>query len=475
MWLTLDKDGQQPMGRQLYKRIRQMILQGTLAPAARLPSSRALAHELGLARNTVLEAYDQLLAEGYLEARQGSGTRVACGIAAVQELPEQHPAQLPMAPTVHPAQSAAIIHFRSGIPALDAFPRREWAKTYQHVCEIVPEEALRYCAPAGVLALRQALCGYLQRTRGISCSPERIMITTGATQGLQLVARLLRAQGNTALVEDPVHTGLREVVIRSGYALESIRADQHGMDTTLLPAPDAARRAGVAFVYTTPSHQYPLGGILPIARRQQLVRFAREAGCNIIEDDYDSEFRHEGAPVSSLYELAPETVIYLGSCSKILAPALRLGFAILPARLLAAWHTEKLYTDVHTDALSQYALAAFIESGALEKHTWKMKKLYRRKRAFLVQALTRSFGNAFTVQGHAAGLHMVAGFPGVHFTPQLVDNLRAQGVEVAPVEAHSLRADGRHAHEIILGYAHLSESAMERGVQILHRVLAEHL
>ena len=189
-------------------------------------------------------------------------------------------------------------------------------------------------------------------------------------------------------------------------------------------------------------------------------------------DDYDGEFRFEGTPVSALRELAPESVIYIGSFSKILAPALRMGFALVPQALVCRWAGEKQYTDVHTDALSQRTLAAFIANGGLERHIWKMCKLYKRKRLYLLECLRRHFGDRFTVGGQAAGLHLVAGFPGIHFSDEVLAAMRMQGVQAVPVEHHSLCSDGVHAHELILGYAHLSEQSMERGVHALREALA---
>lgn len=471
MWLPLDADSALPLGRQLYERLKQMILDGELAAEARLPSSRTLAVELGVSRNTVLDAYDQLSAEGYLETRHGSGTRVAPGIVSGRGESRADSLTLAMAPPLGVTLPPGMVSFRSGIPALDAFPREEWAKTYQRACERLPHDALRYSTPAGVMALREAVAGYLYRTRGIRCHPERVMITSGATQGLRILARLLRRRGQRVLAEDPVHAGLREVLEVTGLCVEGVPVDDRGMDTGLLPSAEDARRSGVAFVYVTPSHQYPMGGILPVQRRQALVRFARDAGCLIVEDDYDGEFRHEGAPVGSLHELAPESVVYLGSFSKILAPALRLGFAILPAGLLADWHNEKLYTDVHTDALSQYALASFIESGALERHIWRMKKLYRRRRTFLVRALMQSFGDAVGICGHATGLHLVAAFQGVRFDDNVMRKLAQGGVEATPVRAYALKKGEDHANELILGYSHLSEVEMEKGVMVLRQVV----
>lgn len=471
MWLELEAESGLPLSRRIYERIKTLILHGDLKAEEKLPSSRALSKELEVSRNTVLGAYDQLLAEGYLEAQHGSATTVARGIAAIT--PPSKSAKTALAASSPKKTNARVINFRSGIPDLEAFPQKEWGRLYQRACDALPASAFRYCNPAGVLELREAIATYLFRVRGIRAAPERIMITSGSTQGLWLVSRLLRRNNSVVMVEDPVHRGLVEVIAKAGHTVRGIQADAYGMDTAALAAGGDAGRL-VAFVYVTPSHQYPLGGILPIQRRQALIRFARESGCLIVEDDYDSEFRYEGAPVGSLYELAPDTVIYLGSFSKILAPAIRLGFAIVPESMLEAWRSEKAHTDVHTDALSQYALTAFINSGGLERHIWKMKKLYKRKRAHLMRCLSRNFGDRFTVSGQSAGLHLVAGFPGVTFTEELLACMYERGVKVVSVESYSLCRDGKHAHEIILGYSHLSDEEIAQGVRLLEEKLAAH-
>ena len=472
MWLELQTGIGVPLSRQVYEQVKALILRGDLKAEEKLPSSRTLGKDLGIARHTVLEAYEQLLAEGYLEARHGSGTRVAHGIAAVMLKPGTAvPLPAQRRPQAHVIETGCV-NFRSGIPALENFPQKEWGRLYRGICESLPGRAFRYSSPGGIWELREAIAAYLFRVRGIRVPPERVMITSGSTQGLRIVAGLLRGDGDTVLVEDPVHTGLLEVVARAGYAVEGLRADERGMDTSALETFNQEKAARIAFAYVTPSHQYPLGGVLPVQRRQALISFAQAFGCRIVEDDYDSEFRYEGAPLSSLYELAPETVVYLGSFSKILAPAMRLGFAIVPETLQEPWRREKLYTDVHTDALSQHALAAFISGGGLERHIWKMRKLYQRKRARLLQSLARHFGDRFELRGQAAGLHLVAAFPGVVFTKELLARLHQRGVSVVPFEAYSLCRDGAHGHELILGYAHLSEEELDRGVELLKEGLA---
>ncbi len=473
MWLSLDAKNPLSLNRQICAQIKALILRGHLAAGDRLPSTRQLGKDLAVARSTVIEAYDQLLAEGYIESRRGSGTRVAMGIRPQPEIIGQSPvARFTRAKENAGNNDSAMVNFQSGIPALEHFPAAEWGKLYKQVCDTVPASALRYSSPQGVAELQQAISGWLLRMRGLSAAPEQIMITTGATQGLRLVARLLYRPDALAIVEDPVHRGLVEVISRAGYAIQGVRADEQGMDVCRLQSlPEQAIRS-CAFVYVTPSHQYPTGGILSAQRRQVLVDFAQRHNCMLVEDDYDGEFRFEGTPVSALRELAPESVIYIGSFSKILAPALRIGFAVVPQTMADRWAIEKQYTDVHTDALTQRTLAAFISSGGLERHIWKMCKLYKRKRFFLLESLRRHFGKSFTVSGQAAGLHLVAGFPGVCFTNDVLATMREHGVRAVPVEQHSLSNDGTHAQELIMGYAHLSEESMERGVHALQLSLA---
>ena len=472
MWLTLDEQSPLSLNRQICSQIRALILRGDLPAGHRLPSTRHLGKELGVARSTVMEAYDQLLAEGYLESRKGSGTSVALGIRPQPQLHDAPPANgLPLAPKVEHCDPPGLVNFQSGIPALEHFPAGEWGRLYRQCCEDMPASALRYSSPAGVDELREAVAGWLLRMRGLRADPAQIMITTGATQGLRLVARLLSRPKALAIVEDPVHRGLVEVIARAGYAVEGIAADAQGMDTGQLQYLSEQKAARCAFVYVTPSHQYPTGGILSAPRRQALVDFAQSRNCMLVEDDYDGEFRFEGTPISALRELAPDLVIYIGSFSKILAPALRIGFAVVPAELVPRWIEEKQFTDVHTDALTQRTLASFIASGALERHIWKMCKLYKRKRLHLLQCLQQQFGNSFTASGQAAGLHMIAEFKGIQFTDEVLAAMRAHGVRAVPVEHHSLRRAGAHAHQLILGYAHLSEQAIERGVAALHTVL----
>lgn len=463
MWISLNKDKDIPLARQIYTQIKHLIFEGNLSSGEKLPSSRFLSKDLGVSRNTVLEAYNQLIAEGYLIGNHGSGTIVAQGITQCN-IPSS---------TLHRQFSASlttknndVIDFYSGIPDLSLFPKKEWGKLYETTCNSLPEIAFSYHSPSGVIPLRKAIAAYLFRTRGLNCNPDNIIIVSGSTQGLSLISTLLYQMDKEVLIEDPTHPGLRQVISKSGLSLKEVCVDDYGFNTDLLKPSD-----NVSFIYTTPSHQYPLGGILPIQRRLALIQYACSNNCFIVEDDYDSEFRFEGQPVSSLFELNPQRVIYIGTFSKILAPAIRLGYLILPDELVAPFLELKQYSDIHTESITQYVLAAFIENGNLEKHIWKMKKLYAKKRQHLLNELSNYFPGSFEIKGHAAGLHILIRFYNVIFTQELLDTLYVNNVKIYSIENYKFQSNEMHRSEILLGYGHLDFPEISEGIRLLHDTL----
>ena len=466
MWIKIERESQLTLARQIYQQIRQMILSGALDAGYKLPSTRKLSHELSVSRNTVIEAYSQLMAEGYLKTYKGSGTAVTDGLQALDiAIPPKLSREFKQdrARTVE-----QMIDFRTGVPALlGYFPHKEWGNLYREVCNNIPASSFGYGETVGVWELREAIAHYLYRARGMSCDPSQIMITSGSTQGLSLSARILQDNRKVVLMENPTHAGLRKVITTAGCSVEGVPVDDNGLRTELL---DTQNR--VSFIYTTPSHQYPLGSILPIQRRLELVRYAEQNDCYIVEDDYDSEFRYEGQPVSSLYELNPERVIYLGSFSKILAPALRLGFMILPQKLLAPCRKLKMYSDVHSDALGQYTLARFIQNGSFERHIWKMKKHYSKNRSFILDELARHFPKQFDVLGHATGLHLVVRFHNDVFTKEIVNAIADHGVRVYRLGSFYFKEEQAQNNSIILGYSHLSFDKMAEGIEIIHQVIS---
>ncbi len=464
MWIRLDSKSSLPLSRQIHQQIKKMILEGILSPNEKLPSTRMLAGELQVSRNTVMEAYNQLIAEGYLEGRHGSGTIVAACIP--DQIKHTHLPSSSFEPVKHLIKESQI-DFRSGVPDLSYFPRKEWGRLYYYLCCDLKDSSYRYHSPAGVFELRAAISHYLNRTRGIVCNPHNVMIVSGATQGLSLISGLLyHPDKQDVIVEDPTHPGLRNVITENNYHITGIPVDAEGIRTDLLPS-----GADVSFLYTTPSHQYPMGGILPLTRRIALVEYALEHNCYLVEDDYDSEFRFESQPINSLYELSPSRVIYIGSFSKILAPAIRLGFLLLPDELMKSMKRRKQYTDVHSEAITQYTLAQFIENGSLEKHIWKMKKLYNKKRNHLIKELQKYFIKDYHIYGQAAGLHIVIHFDQVVFTEELVDKLNASNIKIYPVANYSLAPKAEHQNEIIMGYAHLTYEDISNGVRLMKEII----
>ncbi|GAA4829342.1 PLP-dependent aminotransferase family protein [Paenibacillus vulneris] len=454
MWFSIDKQSRLPMFRQVFEAFRDAILSGRLPAGYKLPSTRELAGELHVSRNVILEAYELLLAEGYITGRQGAGSYVAEGARLLGYRPA-NPRKL--AENEHAGADSAedVISFRTGLPAVDLFPLKQWGALLQSVCMEASTSQLDYGDCSGNPELRRILADYLWRMRGVIAKPEQILVTNGAVQALDLIVRALLADGDEAVVEDPSNEDLRTILTSTGAVLHRIPVDDSGMLTQSLPADSMPR-----CIYVTPSHQFPLGGIMPIQRRIELVEYARCCGSYILEDDYDSEFRFDGAPVHSLQSLCTERVIYIGTFSKIMFPSLRIGYMVLPEPLVPLCRKLKKLTDYQTPSLDQLALARFMEAGYLNTHILKMKKLYRKRREKLVEALHKVVDMSFRVCGKAAGLHMVIEFK--HPFPEgLSDALLEQQVAV------TVLPDNR----MLLGYGHLNEEQIEEGVSRIGRAL----
>lgn len=463
IFIDLNKEAGRSYATQIYRQIREKILNGDLKSGERLPASRVLSAELSISRNTILSAYDMLMSEGYVHGISGSGVYVNHGTQAFNQWEKIIDYQIPSLETNQ--LSPQIINFDSGIPALDLFPRGKWNRFITQAFNEAPISALGYDYPQGRPELRHILAAYLKKTRGVACHPEQIIITAGTKQGLSLIAKCLLNRDSEVWLEDPSNHNVMQIFSYHTNHILPIAVDEEGIQTRLFPVGKTP-----SFVFVTPSHQFPMGGILSIQRRLELAQFARDTGCYIVEDDYDSEFRYNGGPVNSLYELNSGQVIYVGTFSKILFPSLRLGYLVLPYPLVEQCREWKRLGDHHSNSINQLALMKFIESGELERHIMRTKKIYGRRRNFLLSLLEEYFPEQVKVYGAPAGMHIVAEFAGVTFSQELIQDIKKAGVNVIPVENHSI-IKGNHTGQIILGYAHLAQAEMERGIVKIKSVL----
>jgi GntR family transcriptional regulator/MocR family aminotransferase len=436
-----------PLHAQIEAQLRDAVRSGRLAAGERLPSSRALAAELGVSRGVAVEAYGQLAAEGYLAVRPGAAPRVAAGAtAAVSHPPGDAPA-------------VARYDLRPGTPDLSLFPRAAWAAAQRRALREVADADLGYPPPGGHPRLRRALAAYLGRVRGVQAAPERIVVCGGVAEAVGLVARVLRAAGaRRVAVEDPSHPGTRELMAHGGLELVPVPVDADGVDVSAIAG------AGVDAALVTPAHQSPTGVVLEPTRRAALAAWARATGGVVIEDDYDAEYRYDRHPVGALQGLAPDRVVHVHSVSKTLAPALRLGWAALPARLVPAVVEEKRLSDLGSPVLEQLTLAAFLERGELDRHLRRTRPVYRRRRDALLAALA-----GLEVEGVAAGLHVLARLPPGPTEDVAVEAAAARGVAVDALGPQVATAP--RAPALLLGYTRLGEVAIAEAGRRLRAAL----
>jgi len=435
--------------------VRDAIRDGRLAPGARLPSSRSLAADLGLARTTVVEAYAELVAEGWLTARHGSGTRVATRSPAVP----QHPTS-----PAPPHTSGPRHDLIAGRPDVASFPRAQWLRATRRALAAAPDEAFGYGGPRGRPELREALADYLARARGVRTDPARIVVCAGVSHALTLLATVLRRRGVRAVAVESVGLHVHRDLLRAeGLRIPPVEVDGLGARTDTL-----GRDVGA--VLLTPAHQFPTGVALDPSRRAAAVEWARTTGGLVVEDDYDGEFRYDRQPVGALQGLDPEHVVLLGTTSKALAPAVRLGWMVLPASLVAEVERAKGLVEPVTSGLDQLVLADLVGSGAYDRHVRARRRSYRRRRDELVAALARRAPHV-GVSGLAAGLHLVLTLP---------PGTEADVLRAAAWHRLALEGLGTFRHPdagpgpdgVVVGYATPSDSAWAGTLDALCRVLA---
>ena len=481
--LVLDRGGDAPLAAQITGQLRTAVLSRRLRAGERLPSSRALATSLGVSRTVVTNAYTQLFAEGWLEGRHGSGTFVAEGAAGGG--PPPGPPRQATRPTVaRPtvAQSVAPpwvappprleeaiqdvpgggpppIELRPGIPWVPGIDRAAWRRAWRQAGTAVPS---RWPEPRGLLPLRAALCAHLRRTRGLDCTPDHILITRGVGSGLTLLASALLRPGDRAGIEDPGYPVARSIMAAWGAEIVPCPVDSHGLITGGLPD-------GLRLMYVTPAHQYPLGGRLPVPRRQALVGWARSSGGLIVEDDYDSEFRYDVAPLPALHGLDPDAVAYLSTTAKTLTPSFGVGWLVARPDLVSALADTRENQGDRTPENAQRALLAMIESGDLDRHIRRMRRVYARRRDAIVSILGDPAVPG-TLRGDTAGLHVVLELPGGR-VDEVVAAARQRGVAL-----HTLRryyAGPPTVPGLVLGYGGVPERQVAAAATMLRDVLLD--
>jgi GntR family transcriptional regulator/MocR family aminotransferase len=444
--LRLDRGAAEPLRVQLERELRDAIRSGRLAAGERLPSSRAMASELGISRGLVLECYSQLRAEGFLTAHTGSATRVAAGALT--------PTEVPFGPV--PARRLEV-DFRPGVPDLTSFPRRDWAWALRESCRNATPAELGYGDPRGSETLREVLAGYLRRVRATVADARHIVICSGYAQGVNLVLGSLSEAGvGRVALESPGDRDYVAILSRLGIEPVPVPIDERGIDVGALAA------CGARAVILTPTHQFPTGNALAPERRQAIVAWASEREATIIEDDYDAEFRYDREPVGALQGLAPDRVALIGSASKSLAPGLRIGWVLCPGGLLESVTDGKRLTDRGSPTLDQLALATLIESGRYDRHLRHMRGVYSARRAMLIEALAQHAPRV-ELTGLAAGFHAVAHLHGDANEAKIVAEARSRSIGLYGMSEYRLSgSDG--PPQLLLGFGDLSEQAIERGI-----------
>ncbi|HEU5227265.1 MAG TPA: PLP-dependent aminotransferase family protein [Ktedonobacteraceae bacterium] len=490
---TLDQNASAPLYRQLYERLRGAILSGQLEAGVRLPSTRVMASSLGVSRTTTVLVYEQLSLEGYIESRVGDGTRVA-RLQPEQVVQGSQHAQAPGAtdtsrtpPAAYARRGQLLIDtpypeefygqqgncgtrlFLVGQPDMTYFPYRIWARLVaKHARQSLQAVSLYQYVP-GYEPLRQAIATHIGVTRGVHCTAEQIILTTGAQGALDLIARVLLDPADAAWVEDPGYSGARGALLAAGANIVAVPIDKEGLDV------EAGRRLcpGARLAVVTPSHQFPTGVTMSLNRRLALLDWSREVGAWIVEDDYDSEYRYSGRPLEALHGLdRAGRVLYNGTFSKVLFPSLRLGYLVAPPELLTGLIAAHRLITVHLPMLEQLALADFIAEGYFARYVRKMRMLYGERRNTLIDALTQEAGNILEISVPEAGMHLVAWLPAGMSAQAVVQRAADSDLHILPVSQFSQQSLPRDG--LVLGFASASPQELRAGVQTLVQTLQAH-
>jgi GntR family transcriptional regulator/MocR family aminotransferase len=476
--VAIDRESSAPLHRQIYEGYRSAILRGDLRPGQQLPSSRTLAVEIGISRFPVLDAYAQLLTEGYFESRSGAGTFVSTSLpdqlsSSANGAPAS--AQIDCEPRPVSRRVALLPHFSEtpwrhgwgafGVhqPALDRFPFRAWANLVTRHSLSPRAGAIHHVDPLGLEAFREVISTYLRTARGVRCDPGQIMIVSGSQQALEIASRVLLDAGDTVWIEEPGYQLTRAVLMGAGCKLAPVPVDDEGMDVAA--GIKQARKARAAFV--TPSHQYPLGVTMSASRRLQLLNWAHSSGAWIIEDDYDSEYRYGSMPIASLQGLDRNSrVIYIGTFSKVLFASLRLGYMVVPPDLVEPFRRVRFAMDIFPPYLYQEVLTDFIRAGHFARHIRRMRLLYSERRAALAKSIQGEFGDEAKILGAEAGMHMTVTLPERLHDVEIATRAAQNRVWLWPLSTSYLGTKKRQG--FVLGFGSAPTEQIPQAVRHMH-------
>ena len=481
--ISLDSSSRTPLHLQLYREFRTAIISGRLRANTRLPSTRALAEDFGVCRNTVIYAFDQLVAEGYLEGRPGSGTYVTGALPdEMLWLTAKPPASMRatgrarllsnrgrkmagIAPFFPPVKAKP---FRHGLPALDAFPLELWTRLAAKRLRHFPRELLGYGDPIGYRPLREAIVEYLGTSRAVHCEPEQVIVVAGSQQAIYLTAQILLDAGDPAWIEDPGYLGARGALVAAQARLVPVPVDEQGLNV----AKGIKLNAAARLIYVTPSNQYPSTVTMSLSRRLELLEWAARSDAWIVEDDYDSEFRYKKRPVAALQGLDKyNRVIYLGTFSKLLAPTLRLGYLVVPPELVDAFSATSALISRHPPSIEQAVLADFVDQGHLGRHIRRMRTLYMERQEEFVEAASRDLAGILEINPPEAGTHLIGWLPESLDDKSVAQAAAECGVETKPFSTYCLKVKRRGG--LVLGYGAFSKNQIRSGMQKLANSLLD--
>ena len=479
MTITLSMESGAALYRQLYDELREAILSGRLIAGARLPSTRDLASELKVSRNTVINAFEQLLAEGYVEGHVGAGTYVSRALpdemlhargdakrrtpkeAARAERRLSRRGEMLAATSVSIARDLEKLRpFRGGTPALEEFPFDLWGRLFARRLRNPQRELLNYGSPAGYRPLREAIAAYLGTARAVRCTADQVIVVSGAQQALDIAARVLLDRHDPAWIEDPGYLGARGALQGAGARLVPVPVDDNGLNVQMgaTLCPDAR------VVYVSPSHQYPLGVTMSLARRLSLLEWVSRTGAWILEDDYDSEYRYAGRPLAALQGLDNEgRVIYIGTFSKVLFPSQRLGYMVVPLDMVDAFVAARALADRHSPSLDQAVLTDFINEGHFARHIRRMRALYAERQHYLIKELQRHLPDLIEVHTDEAGMHLVGWLPEGVDDRAVSQEAAKRGIEAQALSFYRINPSKRGA--LVLGYAAFTQREIRDGVR----------